>query len=304
MDYPYVNGMIKALENKILDRNKLFVLNKYEKHDFVRILKSMNYGENGNTIEELIDEELKSFRDLIKEVAPKTTDIDLFYLSFDALNVKVLMKMKNYQYDGTNALNTFSSVEINALKKAILDDDFSLLSKEEKKLITLVKESTFDSPKNLCANVDNLIYQYALNKTNDNILKKYIKLKIDFTNLISITRARLLNMSIDDYFKMFIENGLIKKDIFTTLLTLEKSEWAKILEPFYDGKLTKLLLKDLNISDYQLEYDRLTLEVMSEYKNDAFTIGPVIYYYLMKLSEAQNIRILYALDNARIDDLI
>lgn len=41
MNYPYANGTIKALEEKVLDRNKLFVLNKYEKNEFVKVLLAM-----------------------------------------------------------------------------------------------------------------------------------------------------------------------------------------------------------------------------------------------------------------------
>lgn len=46
MNYPYANGTIKAIESKTLDRNKLFVLSKYEKKDFVKYLQALNYGGN------------------------------------------------------------------------------------------------------------------------------------------------------------------------------------------------------------------------------------------------------------------
>jgi vacuolar-type H+-ATPase subunit C/Vma6 len=43
---------------------------------------------------------------------------------------------------------------------------------------------------------------------------------------------------------------------------------------------------------------------MSEYKNDAFGIGIIMYYYLKKLAEAKNIRYIYANQEVDIDNLL
>ena len=40
--------------------------------------------------------------------------------------------------------------------------------------------------------------------------------------------------------------------------------------------------------------DKLMLEEIKRFKYDAFDIGPVIYYYLLKVAEAKNIRMIYA----------
>ena len=78
----------------------------------------------------------------------------------------------------------------------------------------------------------------------------------------------------------------------------------KCLEVFYDGKISKVLKKITSLDECQLEFERLMLELMKEYKNEPLNIGPVIYYYLLKQAEAQNIRILYSLDKVDIKDLL
>jgi len=306
MDYPYVNGMLKALEDKILDKNKLIVLNKYKKEEFVKILKAMNYQEEGDTVSELIDNSLKQVKNMLFSVAPKKGDVELFFLSFDAINIKTLYKIKKFDLKGEYPLNELGSINNDALSKAIIDDDLSDLSMLEKDLILELNKKITDSlnARLLSALIDNLIYQYALHKTKDAILKKYLKLKIDLTNILSLLRAKKLNMECDEFFKMFLENGNIAKDFFKELFTKDSNEWIKCLEPFYDGKISKALQSAQNSNDYEFAFDSLTKDVMSEYKDDPFNIGPVIYYYLLKINEAQNIRILYSLDKVDIDKLL
>lgn len=39
--------------------------------------------------------------------------------------------------------------------------------------------------------------------------------------------------------------------------------------------------------------EKYILDEMSKYKDDPFTIGPIVNYYLLKKIEAQNIKLLY-----------
>ena len=43
---------------------------------------------------------------------------------------------------------------------------------------------------------------------------------------------------------------------------------------------------------------------MKEERNESFSIGPIIYYYLQKISEAKNIRMIYASTYFNPSDLL
>ena len=71
MNYPYANGYIKAIENKLLDRTKLAKLCKTDKEEFYDALLDMGYGVSGSTVEELIESELSVLRKTIDEITPE-----------------------------------------------------------------------------------------------------------------------------------------------------------------------------------------------------------------------------------------
>ena len=44
--------------------------------------------------------------------------------------------------------------------------------------------------------------------------------------------------------------------------------------------------------------------MMKVYRDDAFDIGPMIYYYLLKQAEAKNIRLIYGTTELGLGELI
>lgn len=306
MNYPYANGIISVIENKVLDRNKLYVLSKYEKKDFIKVLLAMNYGGSGETLEDLIASENNRVKDLLKEISPKKEDTNLFYLVNDAQNIKILYKIKVYNLDKYDLLSENGTMDLEILSQAIIDNNFINAPKRLKELVTKINSHLTDdiNPKNLSSLIDNSIYSYAIKATNNHILKKYLTYRIDFNNVISMLRSKNLNWNKSEYFKMFLDNGSISKNVLENVYEASKEELIKCLEVFYDGKISKVLKKITSLDECQLEFERLMLELMKEYKNEPLNIGPVIYYYLLKQAEAQNIRILYSLDKVDIKDLL
>lgn len=303
MDYPYVNGMFKALEDKILDRNKLYILNKYRKEEFPHILQGLGYGED-EEVETLIENNLKNFKELLREVTPQKEETDLLFLVNDAQNIKVLIKRQKYNLTNGLIINE-GSFKKEELEKMINNDDYENIKSPLKKLITkLVNASkTIDDAKILSAYIDNSLYSFALNTSKTKEMKRYLKTKIDMTNILSLFRAKNIHMDLESFKKMIIDGGIIKKEKLLELLNLPKEEISKILENYYNGKLSKILNQNGSITNTQTLLNRLVMEVMEQDKNEALSVGPIIYYYLLKMNEAQNIRLLYTLNDVDIKDL-
>lgn len=306
MDYPFANGTIKALENKIQDRNKLHVLAKYDKSEFVKVLLAMNYGGEGNTVEELINAENQRVKELIDSISPSKEDTNLFYIVNDAQNIKILYKILKFNLNKYELLQDNFGLSCDSLKEAIISNNYELLNKAQLGLIKEInkKVENVDNPKILSSIIDNAIYQYALKRTSNSILKKYLTLKIDITNVISMIRAHNLNWKIEQYYEMFIDGGQISKEVFESIYDEEQENQVRKLSEYYNEKISRVLSSIDEIDKVEISFDRLVLDVMSEYRHDPFTIGPMIYYYLMKEAEAQNIRILYSTKNVDIKDLI
>lgn len=295
MNYPYANGTIKAIESKVLDKNKLLVLTKYDKSEFVKVLLAMNYGKEGNTLEELINSETIKTKELIESITPNKEETDLFYLVDDALNIKLIYKMKIFNTNNLNLKDKLGTMNYDGLYNAIHNDDYSLLTKLEKKLIKKINDNinNVSSPKLLSAKIDSAIYDFAFKKAKSQVLKNYLSLRVDVTNIISLKRAETLNWKYQELELMLIDNGKISKDIIKDIYLLDKEKQIKSLEPFYDEKISLNLKKLDHLSNIEIIFEKFILEEMAKYKDDPFTIGPIIYYYLLKKAETQNIRLLY-----------
>lgn len=306
MDYPYANGTIKALETKIQDRSKLLVLSKYDKAEFVKVLLAMNYGTEGTTVEDIINSELKKVKNTIDELTPNKEDTDLFYLTTDAQNIKILYKIKKFNLDKFELLSNDGSMIKESLVEAIIDNNYENLTKKEKKLIERLDKvlEEIDSPKKLSAVIDNEIYRFAISKTKNKVLKKYLTIKIDVTNLLSLLRAENLNWKLDSYYEMFIEGGTISKEVFASIYKEDIATKAKLLSEYYEEKISKLLNNNLSFNRIEIIFNRFILEQMEIDKFEPLDIGPMIYYYLLKQAEAQNIRILYSAEKPELKDLI
>lgn len=295
MNYPYANGTIKATESKILDKNKLLVLTKYDKSEFVKVLLAMNYGKKGNSLEELINSEAIRTKELIDSITPNKEETNLFYLVNDALNIKIIYKMKIFNLPNFDINDNLGTINFDSLYQAINNNDYCNLSNLEKQLIKRINECIKDvkSPKVLSAVIDNEIYDFAYKKAKTQILKKYLTLRIDVTNIISMVRAKRLKWNYQDLETMLIDNGKISKNKIKEIYLLEKAEQIKCLEPYYNEQLSKALKNIDSLSNIEVIFEKFILDEMAIYKDEPFTIGPMIYYYLLKKAESQNIRLLY-----------
>lgn len=295
MNYPYANGTIKATESKILDKNKLLVLTKYDKSEFVKVLLAMNYGKKGNSLEELINSEAIRTKVLIDSITPNKEETNLFYLVNDALNIKIIYKMKIFNLPNFDINDNLGTINFDSLYQAINNNDYCNLSNLEKQLIKRINECIKDvkSPKVLSAVIDNEIYDFAYKKAKTQILKKYLTLRIDVTNIISMVRAKRLKWNYQDLETMLIDNGKISKNKIKEIYLLEKAEQIKCLEPYYNEQLSKALKNIDSLSNIEVIFEKFILDEMAIYKDEPFTIGPMIYYYLLKKAESQNIRLLY-----------
>lgn len=311
MNYPYVNGQIKVIESKILGKNEFSKLIKTQKTDFMKTLIDLGYGSSGPSLESVINQELKNVKNLLDEISPQKKYTDLFFLASDALNIKALIKRQVF---GINHLNIFVDtgvIDEKALNKAIFEEDYSLLKKEHRKLLTNIIETVKDedSPRVISAKIDNLVYQFIIDNLGFGVpaLKTYFEASIDFANLITYVRIKKLGWSLDEFGLMFLENGKIPQSVFEEMFNQTNDLQIRTLREYYDEKLSKILkeyYEVLNLNLLERRLDDLILKLVKEYQYDSFGIGPIIYYYLKKQAEAKNIRAIYASSEIELIDLL
>ena len=311
MNYPYANGRIAAIDNDILDRTQLSKLLKTSKSDFVATLVDLGYGNNtdGN-LEDLINREISDTKVLLDEISPQKEFTDLFYLENDLINIKAIYKMKIFGYDNFSSFKSLGIFSREQVEKIILSNNFEGLSPEYKSLFTDINKvlEGIDNPRLISAKIDNAVYRFLLKilkKHQNPILKQYFQFRIDTANILTIIRAKRLGWEVEQCGEMFIDHGLISIEDLTK--AFYANDLSKMFTTYYQGKLDNGLKgyhDNDNVNRLEMYFDELILELMANYRYEAFSIGPIVYYFLKKQAEAKNIRLIYANDNLDINDLL
>lgn len=311
MNYPYTSGIVKSLENKLLTREKLFKLKKVDRNDFVKSLKELDFGFNEDeTLEELIHSETKKIKDLIDELSPNKKLTDLFYLTQDDLNTKILCKSLKFGISYEGILSDLGSLDAEKIIKIIFENDYSELKKSEEKLYKSINELVKKdiSSKDLSIEIDKMFYEYAIKScSSNNILLKYYKTLIDKANITMFIRCRLLGWSKEQFSLMVIAKGNISSEDLTSMYDLDNDALVEKIKSYYNEKVSGILKTYFINNDFsKLEnsLDELLIEVVKEFRDDALNIGPLLYYYVSKLSEIKNIRLIYSNKEVQLNDLL
>ncbi|HHX79707.1 MAG TPA: V-type ATPase subunit [Acholeplasmataceae bacterium] len=312
MNYPYANGYIKAIEDKLLDKSKLAKLCKTEKRDFYQALLDMGYGSKGSDIEELIESELADLREIIDEITPEKKYTDLFFLAIDAINIKAYYKMKLLGKIDPDFYTKTGNLPKDKLQKAIFENDYSNLSKTYQKFLIELDEDLkgIENPRTLSAKIDNAIFNFihdSLFLTYKPALKTYFKLTADFKNTLSLIRSRKLNWELNEFEEMFIANGEIPFAVFESVYSESEEKILLAFRNFHQEKIysgLKRYFENEDLDALENYFDILLLDAMKAYRYDSLGIGPMFYYYLVKQAEAKNIKIIYASEDPDLSSLI
>lgn len=309
MNYTYVNSQIKVIEEEVLDKNDFLKLSKTPKSDFLKTLVDLGYGSTSDhqSLEKIINNELSRIKKYLDDVSPKKEHTDLFFLLNDAVNIKYLYKIKMFNLRDANMFLDRGNFSEDDLRTAIIESDYSAFNKDYTKFLKGIdkKVSGITDPRILSGLIDSYIYDFILRKillAFNEPLNTYFKTKIDCSNILSFVRIKNLHWSYEENKEMFVNGGNISLAKIEELFKLKDEDVVRSLNVYYNEELSKILIdfyktKDLNILEIKL--DKFQLNLMSQYKNDAFGIGIILYYYLKKLAEAKNIRYIYA--NPEID---
>ena len=303
MSYPYANGVVKALEPRLLDRTKTAKLARAAKGAFLKALSDVGYGRivPGDTVESAIARELREYHALLDGISPDRNATDLFFLAEDAMNLKSLLKRRLFGAPAFDAADADGTTPYPDLSKAVLDDDFEGLSPAVAGLLRGVIESVSGTDAgSLSAAVDKAIYARAFKSLGilpDRALKTYLQAKVDFANVIAVFRIRRLGWRAERFASVFIPGGRYDDETLAQAFEAAPVDAARLLQDQYGEKVSRIIREQTekrSLSILESLLSDLLLEVAGEFRDDGFGIGPIIYYHLEKQREADLVRTLYA----------
>lgn len=307
--YPYANGAIKSLENKVLSPSQIYRLVKLDHEAFIKALYDAGYGTDPFNLETLVQSEEIKTRDLIKLNTPDLDLTNLFFIANDAQNIKVLYKAKLFNCGMVEGIDN-GSLDVTLLKEAILEDKLTE-SNHINEIIKLINSKITNdiSSRDLSVMIEGVLYDYALRYTKhrNKSLYHYFQTKIDFTNLLTLARIIRLGWDKEELKQLLIDGGIISRNVY--LIAFDKGIEAncRMFKDFYQEKPYLSLVKYIETKDikaFENTLDQLLIDEMKIDRNDSFGMGPIIYYYLEKCCEAKNIRYTYLDSNIELKELL
>jgi len=313
MDFPFANGVVKAIESGLLDRPKYAKLAKTDRVDFPSVLSGFGYGSGENDLESLIRSELTELKRRIEEITPDPQATSLFFLPNDAINLKILWKEKRFGIPRPEQLSVLGAFAPEIWVQAVVADDLSGLPSwilplwEE---VARLARSAYSS-RTLSAGIDSAIFRFVFRSVKGLpwvALKSYFRQYADLHNVITLVRARALRWEWTPLSEMILPGGLLSEELL--IEAWNQSDWdlfARVFRDVYEEKITRALkrygeIRDLDALEGAL--DQLLLDLSGEYRHDPFGIGPIVYYYLKKTAEAKNLRLLYTEGSAGMAKLL
>lgn len=300
----YAVGRIRALEKTLIGREKLSRLMEGSADDAVRFLSEAGYGSSGEgarDCEQMIANELADAAKLLNEITPDKQLTDLYLMQADMQNVKMLIKLRLQGQTESPAWAVGGIIPKDKLTAAVAAAEYSVfppviadaLSKLEKELAAGV------DPQKLSVAVDRAYIEYvfeALKKHPDEVATAYFKGYADFSNILAMLRMKAMKAEKADVAKVLLPAGDIphqklievydlpmenmvktlalgkaKDDIAGALEEAAKSNRPAVIERFRD--------------DYQIR-------LVKKHKSENDSVYPVLGYYLAKVQEARNIRLI------------
>lgn len=310
--YPYAVGRIRRLELSLLEQADFNRISEQPPETAVKSLADTGYGQNAQNKDDadaLVTAEFELLRTVINELTPKKELTDLFFLTQDAINIKLLLKARLLGDTIENDEFAFGLFNVEILKKAVNEKKYSdlpgLLAEGmlELEKIILEKGQLEDAdPFMIGAMVDRIVYKFIFNqiKSSKNALvSRYFKAKVDFTNILSMLRVRLLKWKKERFSLVFIDGGEVSAKTLLGMYDLADDAIVNAAEGEYKDVIRRGInacfteTGSIQIHAAAMIFDDALLDIAAAERHDSFGIGPVVYYLLRKIDEGRRIRVLF-----------
>ncbi|HIH37160.1 MAG TPA: V-type ATP synthase subunit C [Methanocellales archaeon] len=302
--YAYSVGRVRALETKLLDRDKIEKMIDAEDAEAVlHILSETEYGDrvaevkSAEEFEETLYRYLKRKYAVIKSFYPDPELVDLFTLKYDFHNLKVLLKSKLSDQRATLIdLGAIADVVPELMKGDISEISKKLPESYARAVERVLGEFNISKdPQIIDAGLDaemfNLMFEFA---SKSEFLLKLLQMHIDLANIKILIRSKKLGKSKKFLEYALLERGGLPKDVLlkmydgsldTMTSELCKSEYEEIIA---DG--AEHYKKDGSLLWLEKLFDDFIAEHVKKAKYITFGLEPLVGYIIANENEVKLIR--------------
>jgi V/A-type H+-transporting ATPase subunit C len=302
--YPYACARISALSKGLFSRTAIHRMAEGSLEDAMRMLLDARYGNMPDATptdcEHMIDQQRRQTADTIRELSPMSALTDLFLLTTDVHNLKVLIKARLLgQQDVPWQEGGLYSKEV--LSACVADQHYAVLPTELADALNDLESRLriASNPQLVSARLDYGYLAHALRvvrEVKEPFAQQYFTALCDFDNVLTFLRMRAMGASKEDLKDVLLPEGGITHDQLMDAYELSADTMARALSgsvarDAMNSGLSAMLTSG-NIGLLEKTRDDYLLSLVNQHKNDVLTIFPVVGYYLARDREAQAIRLI------------
>ncbi len=309
--YPFASARIKALEPKLITKEKLNRL--IEARDFesaMRQLIEFGYGQSAADFETMIQKELNETDALLFELSPSDVFTRIVRAGRDYDNLKVIIKLLLRDLPLDSVPLIAGNISVETLRRAILENNYYELPDNMTNALNYID-------KQFAIATDPSVIGVALDRAyakeirdlvaemKNELVTEYFTIYFDLSNIIALLRVRAALAPKDTFERAFLKGGRIEKrtllDAFdlpdeSVLTAAGRGGYAAILADAFED-----YLKTGSLYMLEKKRDDYLLALLKEQRHDMFGIGPLFGYYIAKQREAAAVRMVMTAKQGGID---
>ena len=300
----YQNAKIKSKESELFGRDKMQRLSDAATaQEALRILQEGGYPSGDDPVEVLAAAETEATL-FYKSAAVSGYGLELFLLLNDYHNAKVLAK-KAYFDSNTESLKPEGLTEIKVMDESLEKDDDSLLPVEMADAFRSIRKKIADeslTPSYIDVALDKAVFaaiKAALPKAHPAVREYFVQLS-DFTNIAVACRARKAGLPAAAFADMLVAEGNISYRDLKKLFELGAEDGAEKLPLPRVYKDALLAMKE-GTARFETYVDDALLAPIRKARYDMFSPAAIVGFYLGKLREIKNVRLILAKINNGVD---
>lgn len=308
--YPYLSSRFRVRKSRLLNRGDYEKMLKMDIHTMIKFLEDKGYvfegiGEKNpyelveRSVNINLEKELSNILKITQGNAKRVFELYLF--RYDVENVKNLLRCKAsgmFQDDIFICAGKLGREDVNNLKDSTPEEILNalrILSREEaKKLATLFEEGNLIDVENY---IDKKYYTLVAKavkklKGDSEILKKFVKLKLDIINLRILYRFKKAGFRREEISKLFINPGNISLKELEELCALDLEDiHSRVVSKF--GELFKGIDIKVSLGELDAKFEIYQLRMVEKLMHaHPLSIAPLIAYVIMKEAEGRNIKLI------------
>ena len=306
MDAYFGAGRVGLLTVKLFTADKFNrMLDSSTLAEAIKVLYESNYGEgmvlnSSEEFEKLLSQESQIACQFLKELSSDEKASDCFLMVYDYDNAKILAKSKYLRKDNGSLCYVNGLIDAKEMAQKIVNDDYEGFPIPMQDALSKIDLEFFEG--NRTGELVDLLLDKAMYKDILSKIKKcktksvvqYFKCEIDTKNILTLLRAKRADLGEDKFLQMFLEGGNLKQEWFLELFQAPVEKWEAICQPEYKELLMQgvdCLLHNKSLYSCEQLADKYKVAILVPNK-DNLTIEPVICWYLSKMREIDNVRMI------------